>query len=364
MNKEEQRKKEVDFISKLNGYGSLTSAQSNNIRGINLNRHGTPAPKNKDHFGLTFFTRPDLNMSYDNLGADRMLSSLLTEDSKSMARAIRVLLDPRGEKEGGTMFPGRRSDLVDERQAFIPMLTNGLVSMSGWPDLTVDTYTSKEGVYKEAYSMVDGTTHLFNSFDLTANFRNIQGDPITLLFAIWIRYASLVYDGTIVPYPDNMFQNRIDYQTRVYRLVLNEDLTHVQKIAACGAGFPVASPLGAAFNYSTESEWNEENDQLSVPFRCIGANYLDPILIKEFNQVVYDKNVYMQDKNRNSKMVKIDVKGESGGYEDIGVMLKNILSHRLYPRIDPYTLELEWYADNVDFQDAIADLKEKGAIDS
>lgn len=362
MNKEEQRKLEVDFVSKLNGYGSLTSAQSNNIFGINLNRHGIPAPKNKDHFGLTFFTRPDLNMSYDNLGADRMLSTLLTEDTRSMARAIRVLLDPRGEKEGSAMYPGRRSELVDDRQAFIPMLTNGLLSMSGWPDLTVDTYTSKEGVYKEAYSMVDGTSHIFNTFDVTSNFQNIQGDPITLLFAIWLRYASLVYDGTIVPYPDNLFQNRIDYQTRIYRLVLNADLTHVQKIAACGAGFPVASPLGASFNYSSDGEWNEENDQLSIPFRCIGANYLDPILIKEFNEVVSNKNISMKDGNRSSRMAKVDQLGDNDGYPNIGTPLKNTLSHHLYPRVDPFTLEMEWWATKEDYAEAIASLKEKGAI--
>lgn len=357
MNKEEQRKREVDFISRLNGYGSLTSAQTNNLRGINTNLNGTPAPKNKDHFGLTFFTRPDLNMSYDNLGADRMLSAILSEDKRSMARAIRVLLDPRGESWGLRM-----SDLVDHRQAFIPMLSNNLLSMSGWPDMAVDTYTSKEGVYKEAYSMVDGTSHIFNTFDVTANFQNIQGDPITLLFAIWVRYASLVYDGTIVPYPDNMFENRIDYQSRIYRIVLNADFTHVQKIAACGAAFPMASPLGAAFNYSSDGEYNEENDQLSIPFRCIGANYLDPILIKEFNATVAWKNRSMADGNRTAAMTKVSMIRDYGYYGEIGGTLLNTMSHKLYPRIDPYTLEFEWWAFTEDFTAAIQELEDKGAL--
>lgn len=361
MNKAEERKQDVDFISRLNGYGSLTSAQTNNLKGFNVNLNGTPAPKNKDHYGITFFTRPDLNTSYDNLGADRMLSTLLSDDPVSMARALRVTLDPRGELNTD-MLPGRTSALVDSRHAFIPLLTNNLVSMSGWPDLTVDTYTSKDGVYKEAYSMVDGTSYIFNAFDVTATFRNIQGDPITLLFAAWVRYASLVYDGTLVPYPDNMFENRIDYQTRIYRLVLNEDFTHVQKIAACGAAFPTASPLGAAFNYASDGEYNEENDQLSIPFRCIGANYLDPILIKEFNEVVASKNPDMRNGNRTAAMAKISALQDYGTYGLIGGSLLNILSSHLFPRIDPLTLELEWWATKADFNDALAELDERGAL--
>lgn len=361
MNKEEQRKQDVDFVSRLNGYGSLSSAQTNNLRGVNTNLNGTPAPKNKDHFGITFFTRPDLNMSYDNLSADRMMAAILGEDMNSMARALRVLLDPRGER-----VDDRTSNLVDTRQAFIPVLSNNLISMSGWPDMVVDTYTSKEGAYKEAYSMVDGTSHIFNTFDITANFQNIQGDPITLLFALWIRYASLVYDGTMSPYPDNLFENRIDYQTRIYRLVLNEDWTHVQKIAACGAAFPIVSPLGAAFNYSSESQYNDENDQLSISFRCIGANYLDPILIKEFNLTVVGGNRSMSDGKRSSAMKKVSRISHNYGNDetqgDLGSSLFNTLSHKLYPRVDPYTLELEWWAMNKDYDEAVQELQQRITI--
>lgn len=356
MNKAEQRKQDVDFVSRLNGYGSLSSAQTNNLKGINVNLNGTPAPKNKDHYGITFFTRPDLNMSYDNLGADRMLTSLMSEDKNSMARAIRILLDPRGEAAG------RVSNLVDPEMAFIPVLSNSLISMSGWPDLTVDAYTSKEGVYKEAYSMVDSTSHIFNTFDITANFRNIQGDPITLMFAVWIRYASLVYDGTLVPHPENLFQNTIDYQTRMYRLVMDEDFRFVQKIAACGAAFPMASPLGASFNYSEDGEWNSENDQISIPFRCMGANYLDPILVKEFNQSVTMRNLSMRDGDRSTRMIKISAVEDYPPYGAVGGALLNLLSHKLYPRIDPVTMELEWWAKTPDYTQALGELKDKGAL--
>ena len=355
-NLEERRKEDINFASLLNGVGSLTSAQTHNLRGINANLNGTMAPVNKDRYGYTFFTRPDLNMSYDNLAIDRMLTPLLSGDVTSMARALRCMLSPRLEDEGV------RSEVFDSEMAFLPVLTNNLLSMSGWPDFAVDTYTSKGGAYREAFSMVDGTTHIYDTFDITANFKNIQGDPITLLFAIWVRYASLVYDGTLVPYFDNILENTIDYQTRIYRIVTNETGTYVQKIGACGAAFPMASPLGNCFNYSFDDDFNLENDQISIPFRCIGANYLDPILVKEFNQTVCWRALGMSDNNRLSSMVKIGMYEDYPPYGGIGGTLLNVLMHKLYPRIDPFTMELEWWAKKADYDTTIADLKRKGAL--
>lgn len=333
------QKGDLDFISRLNGFGSLTHSQSNNLFGINLNLNGTPAPINQDSYGITFFTRPRLNLSYDNLFADRIFWPMQSEEKRSMAQALRALLDPVGD------YP---SIVVDPQQAFIPMLTNNLLNISGWPDVTVDTYTSKEGFYKEAYSMVDGSARIYNTYDVTANFRNIQGDPITLLFTAWVYYASLVYNGTMVPYPDAILENKIDYNTRIYRLVMNSSFTHVTKIAACGAAFPMASPLGASFNYNSESEFNRDNDQISIPFRCIGVNYMDPILITEFNSVVAIFNKQMKTKNR-MRLVP-----------NTNQTLLNILNHRLYPYIDPYTYELQWYAHASDFVEAERTLEQFG----
>lgn len=356
MNNAEQRKKDIDFISRLNGYGNLSSAQTDNIRGLNVNVNGTPAPANKDNFGYTFFTRPDLNLSYDNLGADRMLSPLMTSDVNSMARALRALLDPRQAKSD------QISNLIDPDMAFFPMLSNNLLSLSGWPDLTVDAYTSKEGTSKEAYSMVDGTTNIFNTFDLTASFRNIQGDPITLLFAIWCRYETLVYEGELVPYFDNILENTKDYETRIYRFVLDQTKTKVQKMAACGAAFPMASPLGSAFNYSSEENYNQDNAQLSIPFRCQGANYMDPIIIKEFNATVEYWCLAMKTGNRHALMTKISKNLNYPPYGMIGVSLLNVLSHKVYPRVEPATMEMEWWVRNDDFNSAIQELKDQKVI--
>lgn len=361
-------KKELDLISRLTGYGHISEAQASNLFGIDHIGTGSPVPPNRDHYGMTFFTRPDLNLSYDNLLASRLMAPLQTSEKNTMARAIRALLDPRSVDRGCPISLSRYNinrrpddivtcDLIDPEQAFIPILTNKLVSLSGWPDIAVDTYTSKEGAYKEAYSMVDGTSYLYNTQDITATFENIHGDPITYLFAIWVHYASMVYDGTMVPYPDAIINNRIDYNTRIYRLVLNETQQYVTKIAACGAAFPMASPLGASFNFASDSEFNRDTDQISIPFRCIGFNYLDPILITEFNQSVEDFKRGMISSNRNEAMVLLDPSEYSSG--DIYQSMVNATNFKSYPRIDPETHALEWWVDRDNYEDIKAELVDR-----
>ena len=345
--------------------GSITSAIGNSIFGINHRQTPGAIQINKDYFGLTFFTRPELNLSSDNVRAHRHLAPLLSTDDKSLQRIIRCLLDKRlasGSNVGGTIT----SPLVDEKQAFIPMLTNHLLSISGWPDLTVGTMTSDEGMYKEAFSMVDGISVNYTTYDITANFRNIAGDPITALFLIWIRYASFVYEGVLVPYPEKIINNEIDYNTRIYRLVLDHSKTYVKKIAACGASFPTSTPIGNAFNFDHDRPIDNANDQISIPFRCMGAMYQDDILISEFNKSADLFNPTLNDdalaieakisiaktKIINSCLVptgalKLLKQACRGSYfTKIPPDSLALFNNKGYPHIDIDTYELGWYVDN------------------
>lgn len=296
-------KGDVDLVARQSGLGDLTTAAANALYGINHRGVGNPVQYNTDNHGLTFFTRPRLNLSYDNIAMDRVLTPLLTNAEYTYQRAIRTLLDPVGANAHNNPV---RTPLVDHKSAFIPMLTNNLLSLSGWPDPVVGYYNSKEGPAKESWSMIDDVARNFGTFDLQASFRNIAGDPITLLFNTWIRYAARVYDGTLMPYPDSILENEIDYMTRIYRLVLDPTRQYVQKIAACGAAFPTSSALGAAFNFSTDTPFSQDNaQQISIPFHCIGVDYQDPILIEEFNFMVKMFNPDMADDKRDTMMQKL-----------------------------------------------------------
>lgn len=91
--------------------------------GLDHRNAGAAFQKNTDHQGLTLFTRPQLNLTYNNVLADRQLLPLLDEEPGSMYRAIRSMLDPR---------LALSSRLFDPKQAFITVLTNTLVNVSGF----------------------------------------------------------------------------------------------------------------------------------------------------------------------------------------------------------------------------------------
>lgn len=329
---------QIDYISRGSGLGSLTESMANTLVGFNHRGVGNPVPYNQDNQGLTFFTRPRLNLSYNNLSIDRRLSVLGAGKGVKQGHypaAIRQWLDP---EVAYTLFNGgERGMLCDPRQAFIPLLSNNLISLSGWPDPVAEYYTSDEGLGKEAWGMVDGVDTIYSGYTLNASFRNIAGDPISLMFQVWLIYMSLVYQGRMLPYPDSEMLREIDYQTRIYRLILDPTRTYVQKIAACGAAFPTSSALGQAFDFSSDSPFEQSRaSQIAIPFQAYGAIYQDPILMREFNDVVTIFNPHMSDGFRDKYLVKVP-REELHAYNYAG-----------YPRIDmDNSNELEWW----DFKD-------------
>lgn len=317
--------------------GSIDKAIGNNLFGINHTQVKGAVASNKDNYGLTFFVRPQLNMQSDNLRNVRLFYSLLSESNVSIQRYVRCMLDPRiqtGYKFNGKSIPALTCPLVDMNNAFIPVLSNNLLSISGWPDITVDTFTSKPGLYREVYSQVDGLTKNFEAFDLDATFRNTRGDPIIYMFFIWLHYMSNVFEGLMIPYLDFITENEIDYNTRIYRLVLDEQKTIVKKIAAVGVGYPISVPTGSFFDFNHEKPYNDQNREMSIRFKCLGVDYQDDILIKEFNDTVQIFNPGM----RESKL-------KSGSMVKLNKLIQGFFNNRGYPRIDPNTNELEWWVD-------------------
>jgi hypothetical protein len=330
----------LDRVLENTPVGPVSTAIGQTVYGLNHRQQPNAVPMNKDYFGMTFFTRPRMNMSTANLRQVRQFAPLLTTNPNSLQRVIRCMLDTESGKRNVDQYS---SALVDDQQAFIPILTNQLVSMGGWPDMELPHWTSKPGVYQENYSMADGNAFVFRAFELQCNFRNIPGDPITTLMLSWVLYAALVFEGILMPYPEMIVENEIDYQTRIYRLVLDSNRRYVQKIAATGAAYPILAPIGSAFNFESDTPINRSSDQVSVSFHCMGALYQDDILIKEFNQTVVNQNYHMNDKFRAQYM------------KQIPPGTTQLFNHSGYPRINPATYELEWWILIEDYNSVFAD---------
>src|SRR5690606_47572 len=181
-------KQYISQIAKNSGFASPDVRYSDLLWGIDITGRTSPLHQNTENHGYTFFTKPDMNLSYDNLQVDRVMSNLLMESPNGIQRAIRSILDPTAHREGLTC------DLIDERNPFITLLSNNLISISGWDELTLGTHTSEPGKYREVYSYVDDVPYQYGSFDLQCSFRNIIGDPITFMMRMWTQYQGLVYE--------------------------------------------------------------------------------------------------------------------------------------------------------------------------
>jgi hypothetical protein len=318
----------LNDVFKSTPLGDVDSAIGTLFYGINHRQTPNPVPINKDGYGLTFFTRPQLNLRTENIRAERTFIPLLTNEPESIQRIIRCYLDPRLNYDSNNSFG---TTLVDHQGAFMPLLTNHLLACTGWPDPILETFTSKPGAYKEVYSMVDSSLDIYSAYDITATFRNMVGDPITSLFLYWLQYQASVFKGVMVPYPDFLVQNEIDYNTRIYRLVLDKNKRFVQKIACTGAAYPISVPIGGAFNFEAGKPINQTNDQIQINFRCMGACYQDDIVVHEFNKVVGIFNPSMRDEYYKLVMQQVPVEALST-FNSTG-----------YPHINPDTYELCWY---------------------
>lgn len=317
-----------DFFSNTQTINSVSKAIANNLYGLNILNTPTSVPIAKDNYGLAFFVRPQLNLSTPNLRNVRKLYSYLTTKDASVHRYIRMMLDPRLYYTEGLSCP-----FLDPWNPFIPILTNTIENMSGWPDPFLPTYATPEGVRREQWLMGDGTTEIFNSFSIDASFKNIKEEPIMLMMQLWTNYIALIFEGMMSPYNDMIVENELDYTTRIYRLILDEYKIYVKKISATGYSIPVVNPQGKQFDYQRNDTYNMQNKQISLRFESVGAEYNDDILALEFNMTsaIFNPEIAAM------------MDGKSHNLEKLPQGLQSMFNYRAYPYINLDTLELEWY---------------------
>ena len=319
--------------------GSINSSISNNLYGINHRQVRALIPTNKEVYGFTFFVKPQLNLTSNNIRNLRLLYPLLNNNKLSVQTVVRGTLDPRivsgySVVQNVYIEPPLSCILIDPLQAFIPILTNDIVSISGGQDLALPTFTSKEGLYGQVYSQVDGIARYYGVYDIDVTFTNMRGDVIFYLFYSWLHYQANVFEGKLLPYPDFNLANEIDYMTRIYRIILDRTKTTVTKIFATGVCYPYTLPMAQFFDFNIDRPYNEQVKDITIRFKCLGFESVDDILVFEFNETVCQFNPGMRDQYRNEFMTKID------NYT------ATIFKNRGYPRIDPNNYNLEWFVFN------------------
>ena len=328
----------IDQIFNASSVGSLDKALANNIYGLNNTQLPGFLSSNRDNQGYIFVTRPQLNLQTMNIRNMRELYPLLTDNPNSLANAIRMILDPRigagytvHRAQISKHVPPTVCNFVDNEQAFIPFVTNNAISSTGWGDMRLNTSTSDPGLFKQVVVLPDGISRNYQENDITINFQNTKGDPISLMCYVWIHYMSAVKLNYLSPYFDYLLHNRRDFDCRAYRIVLDQNKEYVTKIMSTGPGFPVSASVGMFGDFNRETPFSEQTKEISVNFKFVGSFFIDPLQVMHFNRTVTFFNPSMRDYNRKDKMVKLS-KSEYATFR-----------HRCYPRIDEESMAFEWW---------------------
>lgn len=317
---------QLDTLARTRGRASVTESFAKSIRGLNiLPMNPSTLQRDNDTQGYVFFTRPALNLSYDNLSKDRRTSIFLTNNEETYAAMIRRQLDVYYD-----ITSPAKSPLSAVNNPFIPLLSNQLLNMAAWPDMVADHYVSKPGLYKEAWGMYDGVHRVYNDWDLNCTFRSILGDPVSKMMMLWIIYGLSVFSGEMTPRLSYVLRNVIDYQTAIYRFVMTPDYRYVKDMAKTVA-FPIGFSSGSKFSFNAGDLYSTENDQISVPFKCFGMDFSDPIILREFNVSVLKFNKDFLPNIRTAKWRKL-THNEYSAY-----------NHEALPYIDEHTLEFQWW---------------------
>nr|DAR02677.1 MAG TPA: hypothetical protein [Caudoviricetes sp.] len=342
----------LDSLTKVKHGFTLSESMTNTFRGPNIISNTPMLKPNTNLPGYVFTVRPDLNFSRANLKIDRKMSPLLTDNANSIMRAIRCILAPQCMMpmyQAG--FPNRTSNgqmsyidcpLVDKNYPFIAVSDNNVKTLTGWPSNRLGIRNTPAGILKEVHIMADGPATYKGDFSLNMSLNSMKGNPLMYLYYYWILYIGMVYTQSygLMPWPEYLSNGRMDYTTRIYRLIMDETKTYVTETAMTGYAIPVSIDIGPYFDYQADNYRPYVERTTEVEFACSGVEYLDEIIIKQFNRTVEIFQPLMGDKYRNKYLQKVDKK------------YQKIMNNKVYPWIHPITRELEWWCKHADWKES------------
>lgn len=294
----------LDASFRFMGNGSYNNSIQNFIS--RLDRHGTAyTPVNTLNYGYTFITRPRLNMTTGNLRQHPVMSLLASEDNRSIAFAIRMLLDTcisRGlepfaygrysRNKGMTIDQAKigklaaENILIDTHSPFFTPLCNGLRGISGFPDFNIVEATLGEDFHSGDMTIVKGAELFNRTQELSLEFVDIQGSVVLSCFFYWCLYMALQAKNIVMAYPDDIYEQRLNYTVSIYRFITDHTRRNILWWCKATGCFPKSAPIGAIFNINQGEINVAAAKNFSIPFAANCIEYNDPGIIYDFRTLV------------------------------------------------------------------------------
>lgn len=329
-----------------------------------MDRHGIAlVPPNTMNYGFTFITRPRLNLTTGNLRQSPYFASLMTKDKNSVPFMIRVALDTVLNKAESLVVPNKsstkdacdfaeinelsnaaaQSSLIDVNNPFLVPLCNGLKGISGWPDFTLETETTEGDFHSGDFTYIKGSDMLNRSTELSLEFRDIQGGIIIAMVYYWILYIAHQAKGLTLAYPDDIYEQRLNYTVSIYRFITDPTRRYVLWWSKATGCIPKSVPIGALFNINQGEVSISSAANYSIPFVANHIEYNHPGILIDFNTLMERYNPQLSPtklSSNNSSMVEIPV--YSNGQLSADIRRLNFMA---LPYLVPNTqgIELKWY---------------------
>lgn len=292
----------INSSYKYAGVGGYTNILQNFLS--RLDRHGTAmVPLNAMNYGYTFITRPRLNMTSGNLLQHPVMSTLRTQDPNSVGFMIRCLLDTRLSNGWPIRIAGSnpshndeifkfstdvvgRSGLIDKFNPFFVPLCNGLKGVTGWPDFNLETETSEGDFHSGDFTYAKGSDMNNRTIEFSLEFRDVQGSIILSIFHYWCLAIALQAKGVIMAYPDDIYEQRLNYTVSIYRFVTDVTRRHILWWSKATGCFPKSVPIGGLFNLNRDEVTISSAMNFSIPFTVNDVKYQDPGILYDFDTLV------------------------------------------------------------------------------
>ncbi|AWN08941.1 virion structural protein [Salmonella phage SPAsTU] len=349
-----------DRIRLTLGLGLAAQRVTNPYMGFNHMMASNPTPVNREYGGITLVTRPDFNLCFDNIANSRKMSNMASQPKSSLDYSILAALDPDFELgfSDSPMYKGRRRNrlgtpflkdiMFDNLQAFIPLLSTQMMSLSGMPDQSVDNWMSNEGLMREQWGMVDSTHEINNQYSMSMSLNNPYGNPIMRMMGVWLEYMSGVKMGKFKPKMRNSIQRRIDYQSRMYGFKYDA-LGNITRFWTACVAWPMNDNAGQMANVDNSKPQMSDDTTINLNWQCIGARFDDPLYMEMFNLTVAMFNPDMAPQPGTVSSGNF-VPVAADQLVPIPPQLLPLFNYYGYPHIDSLRRKLTWYVYQADYQ--------------
>lgn len=292
-----------DMAYRYSGFGPYEHTLQNFLS--RLDRHGgmNLVPTNVMHCGYTFITRPRLNLSGANLKQHPVMNTLYSDAKDSIPFMIRALLDtklcrgnPLFRKNQSVVSPNTEenmfskkvleSGLVDFINPFMVPLCNALQGISGFPDFAIQEETTEGDFHSGDYTFAKGSDMNNRTQELSLEFKDVPGSVILSIFYYWCLVIALQAKGVMMAYPDDIYEQRLNYTVSIYRFVMDMAKQNVLWWAKATGCFPKSAPIGALFNVSPGDVHISSAMNFTIPFVANDVKVNDPGILMDFNQLM------------------------------------------------------------------------------